>query len=488
MLFGSKTRAAENSMHNLWIPDFLNDHFTPQSSILYSQDQFCSCLKTAIFSWLLHMSGIGWLWQVVDSVWGSCNIMIVMQSSGCCCNYCRWMLLDLGLLSEAKSRAVESWIQHVLLMLHLLIHQAAGKAGQLISTIPIIHGRSTEISKLRSQLFLNYRAVFVMLLGLGSALGYIFKAAKSWLPQYACWGCLFRLDRLNQLFKFMLAVTIGWMRKLQVVYCSGSHWVVYKFASRIFIQGLCNQSLVPRFLSPIVAVWIHQVLFSLSYLPGSKSVAWIAGFSGSSKGYWTPGLASSCWYLCVVAVCLYKKCRSLAGYVNRNQWGGLGYFTHSCSGWMGRAVLRLKVQFGGLGCHMGPGNRMNWAILVPLIDGLHRFYLGPGSISGLRNQFGITMLRRSRLISKGYGCKTWNWDQKRTPWMNSSCGYPRNGSPCFYWHICKSNYKSWLGFIVRIISSNTRFLCIPKCGKMISYFWSPKHVSGIVRGYAPLKL
>ncbi|KAJ0493338.1 hypothetical protein HanRHA438_Chr12g0554041 [Helianthus annuus] len=51
------------------------------------------------------------------------------------------------------------------------------------------------------------------------------------------------------------------------------------------------------------------------------------------------------------------------------------------------------------------------------------------------------------------------------------------------WFICNS-LKS--GHTDSVCMCRTSYLCTPKKGRMISYFWSPKSVSGMKRGYAPL--
>ncbi|MFS7917033.1 hypothetical protein Hanom_Chr03g00184371 [Helianthus anomalus] len=52
-----------------------------------------------------------------------------------------------------------------------------------------------------------------------------------------------------------------------------------------------------------------------------------------------------------------------------------------------------------------------------------------------------------------------------------------------FWFICNT---SGLGHTYSVCMCSSRYLSIPKKGQMISYFWSPKPVSGVRRGYAPL--
>ncbi|MFS8013776.1 hypothetical protein Hanom_Chr15g01337091 [Helianthus anomalus] len=72
-------------------------------------------------------------------------------------------------------------------------------------------------------------------------------------------------------------------------------------------------------------------------------------------------------------------------------------------------------------------------------------------------------------------------------WANG-CQKARCNPPCVKRQFCKDYYFRWLGYIISVFSCYARFFCTPKCGRMISYFWSPRYASGIVRGYAPLKL
>ncbi|MFS8013774.1 hypothetical protein Hanom_Chr15g01337071 [Helianthus anomalus] len=53
---------------------------------------------------------------------------------------------------------------------------------------------------------------------------------------------------------------------------------------------------------------------------------------------------------------------------------------------------------------------------------------------------------------------------------------------------CQLCYQTWLSRIVSIDTCSVRFLCNPNQGSMISYFWSPKPVLGMIRGYAPLTM
>ncbi|MFS7956957.1 hypothetical protein Hanom_Chr07g00660761 [Helianthus anomalus] len=51
--------------------------------------------------------------------------------------------------------------------------------------------------------------------------------------------------------------------------------------------------------------------------------------------------------------------------------------------------------------------------------------------------------------------------------------------------LCKFDRLDEYMYITQI---NARFFCSPRRGCMVSYFWSPKHVLGMLRGNAPMRL
>ncbi|MFS7903911.1 hypothetical protein Hanom_Chr01g00029761 [Helianthus anomalus] len=147
------------------------------------------------------------------------------------------------------------------------------------------------------------------------------------------------------------------------------------------------------------------------------------------------------------------------------KWLWKGHYLNGNDCW----VCVLKAQLWVLYILSGPGNRPNG---VPCC-----WCLGPGSVMVLKAHARVILFRHG---SMGwlYECTLGLIRCHRLWWI----------MPRFYRHFCKGLHQSGLDFIASVVSGNTRYFCTPKSGRMISYFWSPKYVSGMLRGYAPLML
>ncbi|MFS8013802.1 hypothetical protein Hanom_Chr15g01337371 [Helianthus anomalus] len=121
--------------------------------------------------------------------------------------------------------------------------------------------------------------------------------------------------------------------------------------------------------------------------------------------------------------------------------------------------------------------KMYWAALANCLAGLSRCLLGPGSRKNLKAHFGC--------FSVSCGSR-----DKHNGRLNMIIRSHRFWSrlPCPNRHFCKVFQQCQLGFCASVMVDIARYFCTPKRGRMISYFWSPRYVSGIVQGYAPLRL
>ncbi|MFS8013782.1 hypothetical protein Hanom_Chr15g01337151 [Helianthus anomalus] len=137
-------------------------------------------------------------------------------------------------------------------------------------------------------------------------------------------------------------------------------------------------------------------------------------------------------------------------------------------------------QFSGTSqivCHGRWSVSVKWAHLVTMIVGLSSWLVGQVLIGVLKAHDGL--LDTSRV------CMVW---VDHCIFGFVRCHTLRWIMPRFFRHFCKSVNQKGLDPIASVMYVNTRYFCTPKQGRMISYFWSPKHVSGMLRGYAPLKL
>ncbi|KAJ0730123.1 hypothetical protein HanLR1_Chr07g0260571 [Helianthus annuus] len=163
--------------------------------------------------------------------------------------------------------------------------------------------------------------------------------------------------------------------------------------------------------------------------------------------------------------------------------------------WKAHRLLGFSYWIGPLKAHFGldcilsklgkrppvlpwyPVHIIIWAYIINKFGGLCNCFLGPGFVSVLKAQVGLLLIRRGRkvwLFSRTFGII-----RSHGSW----CILPRLNR-----HFCIELLQRWLGSIASIMSDYARYFCTPKRGRMVSYFWSPEFVPGMIRGYAPWKL
>ncbi|KAJ0515678.1 hypothetical protein HanHA300_Chr10g0383091 [Helianthus annuus] len=408
------------------------------------------------------------------------------------------------------------------------------RAGKMPNYKASTHlGVLLTVAHLYEKLQLGYTMfgyTFMMLLGLGQASQCIYMAAKSWLHQSYVWTCIVWFSAGNGYGLFGWTVSCLKVHSELQVQTQGD-WVyrgnlvknkadlsepdhmfmIYRVWGIYFDSTSLDSEVGMMYLADYVKWFWHRACYLCMYCSQLKAQGWDlkaqvnqllldkmkARYSGlRSKLLLMVKLKARLWQLGFEGMMtVHAQC--WASMLSCMGWNGLGYdlfleaVVHLCE-MLVKTTLWVLLFFSGLGSrtktmHLCTLGFVNWAIIISLTVGLYCCHLGPRYMRDGKARFGMVNLWQSRMATKGHDCTAWNWDQKRTC-MENPCGSSRYWSPYSYWHVCKSTYKSWLGSIGRVNSGNARFLCIPKCGKMISYFWSPKHVSGIVRGYAPLKV
>ncbi|MFS7899787.1 hypothetical protein Hanom_Chr00s078640g01792551 [Helianthus anomalus] len=154
---------------------------------------------------------------------------------------------------------------------------------------------------------------------------------------------------------------------------------------------------------------------------------------------------------------------------------GLSFCSLKAQLWLSRIGLGLASRPTNLHCYLV--SMVAWAYFGKYSVGLSSCFLGSSTVSELKTHADLVLIRRTSkdwLYGRTFGI-AWSY----RPW----CVSPRFNS-----HFCKDVNQRWLGYISSVEAVNARFFCTPKRGRLVSYFWSPKYVLGMIRGYAPLRL
>ncbi|KAJ0705611.1 hypothetical protein HanLR1_Chr09g0297361 [Helianthus annuus] len=510
LLVRTKTKSAVSWLHHLWTQDTRNDHPTIISSKLSAQYQLCSLLKTAAVSWLMHMYGIGWLWLVVDNFWGSCNIMTITQTSVCRWGYC-----------SCYQRVVRHGIHHCGFKLM--------DAYNWIAWCWFLYPRWINASWMICNLQVKF-GVHVKFQGNWFCRGIWGKILLVTLTlAIRLWPAVFGTGDLTRCVLGLQVML--WIRYWAHIHRFGcienrsqhnvciKFWL-YKFLSRHCIKCWQFFRLNFRRAGPahsIVAVVKASIWVLNPYRPGLQIKAQLGLLLLVRKAHLWVYVD---WLLLKLAeaqvwdhtlLCLLEdlglRFGCLRGWVMRFaselcfwvSWTGNGspvFGARACS----YRALVSKTQRWIRWILTGSGRRpvvllktatcmVYWAAIIDNSVGLEKWirwiltglkgrrYLGPSGLRYPKSQAGLKSLWQNRM----------NWLTGGILWaiavQKARCSLPYVNR-----QFCKGFSQRWLGYIVSVLSNNTRYFCTPKCGRMISYFWSPRFVSGIIRGYAPLKL
>ncbi|MFS7899351.1 hypothetical protein Hanom_Chr00s054072g01781701 [Helianthus anomalus] len=328
----------------------------------------------------------------------------------------------------------------------------------------LVHGSRDFLSVLMHTCVTKCRAGTVMQMGCGPTSACIYLAAKSWLHQTARWRLALRLNLLIQLVNLTLFQASDWLRRLQVM-----SWVAKFSFHHSDILGLAAMLMSLCF-------WFFRL--------GSAKICWqrdhviqglhvgnfmAAGF-GSRVCCPRVGpllLALKIWIcVCCTAASMFHYvlgiCDNRIFLLKAHQW-----------------VLRIATGLGGrIGSLTSKIACMGyWDATMSVLMDDFGCYLVSSSMLMLKAQVGLIFSWTNKLY--GHNCEVF--------WSNGS-HKSRCSLPYVTRKFCKGYHQCWLGNYVSVFPSIAKFFCTPKCGRMISYFWSPRHVSGIIRGYAPLRL
>ncbi|MFS7909497.1 hypothetical protein Hanom_Chr02g00095281 [Helianthus anomalus] len=193
--------------------------------------------------------------------------------------------------------------------------------------------------------------------------------------------------------------------------------------------------------------------------------------------------------ICLCLLCSSKaeahKFNIKSGYYLEAQiW--TGSVSHVAQSWI-LIVFLIKLKTWACSVYMGPSLVLQLKARV-WVTKVHMVMLSllKAHVWTIRWLHGLMKTEDSRLIHKGHfsvrSGSIW------IAWIKYVWAARFYGPRCGVKHYRKFCNLDRIGKYMSLSQWDFRFFCNPKRGCMVSYFWSPKHVLGMIRGNAPLMM